>query len=140
MTKVDSGSNPLQPTNNENEETKVIIYAKDSLLKIVNFSAQNGFQECLKHLTKNKSILLLNINKKGYAIRMKQDESIMNDSLYSFEKKCGFKKNIGGLKSKKIILRHPEIKMSSLACIQKKLHLNMQTHLMNYLDFQPFTI
>ena len=48
VTKVDSGSNPLQPANNENEETKVIIYAKDSLLKIVNFSAQNGFQECLK--------------------------------------------------------------------------------------------
>ena len=119
VTKVDSGSNPLQPANNENEETKVIIYAKDSLLKIVNFSAQNGFQECLKHLTKNKSILLLNINKKGYAIRMKQDESIMNGSLYSFEKKCGFKKNIGGLKSKKIILRHPKIK-NELTCLYSK--------------------
>lgn len=41
MTKVDSGSNPLQFSDNENKETKVILYAKDSLLKIVNFSAQN---------------------------------------------------------------------------------------------------
>ena len=37
VTKVDSGSNPLQPTNNENEETKVIIYAKDSLPKLSQF-------------------------------------------------------------------------------------------------------
>ena len=48
VTKVDSGSNPLQPANNENEETKVIIYAKDSLLKIVNFNAQKWIPRMFK--------------------------------------------------------------------------------------------
>ena len=50
---------------------------------------------------------------------MKQDEGIMNDSLYSFEKKCGFKKILEGLKSKKIVFDIQKLKMSSLAFIQK---------------------
>ena len=104
VTKVDSGSNPLQPRIMRMRKLRSLS-CQSSLLKIVNFSAQNGFQECFISQN-NKSILLLNINKKGYAIRMKQDESIMNDKFTL--RKMGLK-NIGGLKSKKIIL-HPEIK------------------------------
>ncbi|MDC1266753.1 hypothetical protein N8Z75_02135, partial [Crocinitomicaceae bacterium] len=51
ITKVDASMNPLS-SDDENSENKVIIYAKDSLLKIVNFDSQNGYQECLKHMTR----------------------------------------------------------------------------------------
>lgn len=121
VTRVDSGFNSLIPSKDDEKESKVIIYANDSLLKIVNFSSQNGHQECLKHLTKNKSILLMKINDVGYAIRLKENESQGNESLYTFQKKCGFKKNIGGLKSKKIKLTHPEIKNELLCLYSKKI-------------------
>lgn len=121
VTRVDSGSNSLFPSNEDEKESKVIIYAKDSLLKIVNFNSKNGYQECLKHLTKNKSILLMKINENGYAIRLNQQQSQSNDSLYSFQKKCGFKKNIGGLRSHKISLTHPEIENELLCLYSKKI-------------------
>ena len=105
ITKVNASMNPLS-SDDENSENKVIIYAKDSLLKIVNFDSQNGYQECLKHMTREKSILLLEIEDKGFAIRMNDEQSMNNDSLYAFKRKCGIKK-IGGLKSKKTIMNHP---------------------------------
>jgi len=110
--------NPLS-SDDENSENKVIIYAKDSLLKIVNFDSQNGYQECLKHMTREKSILLLEIEDKGFAIRMNDEQSMNNDSLYAFKRKCGIKKRIGGLKSKKTIMNHPML-ANELICFYSK--------------------
>ena len=118
ITKVDASMTPLS-SEDDNSENKVIIYAKDSLLKIVNFNSQNGYQECLKHMTRKKSILLLEIGDKGYAIRMNDEQSRTNDSLYSFNKKCGIKKRIGGLKSKKTIMNHPML-ANELICFYSK--------------------
>jgi len=117
ITKVDASMNPLS-SDDENSENKVIIYAKDSLLKIVNFDSQNGYQECLKHMTREKSILLLEIEDKGFAIRMNDEQSMNNDSLYAFKRKCGIKK-IGGLKSKKTIMNHPLL-ANELICFYSK--------------------
>ena len=118
ITKVDASMNPLS-SEEDNSENKVIIYAKDSLLKIVNFNSQNGYQECLKHMTRKKSILLLEIDDKGYAIRMNDEQSRTKDSLYSFRNKCGVKKRIGGLKSKKTIMNHPML-ANELICFYSK--------------------
>jgi len=117
ITKVNASMNPLS-SDDENSENKVIIYAKDSLLKIVNFDSQNGYQECLKHMTREKSILLLEIEDKGFAIRMNDEQSMNNDSLYAFKRKCGIKK-IGGLKSKKTIMNHPLL-ANELICFYSK--------------------
>ena len=117
ITKVDASMNPLS-SDDENSENKVIIYAKDSLLKIVNFDSQNGYQECLKHMTREKSILLLEIEDKGFAIRMNDEQSMNNDSHYAFKRKCGIKK-IGGLKSKKTIMNHPLL-ANELICFYSK--------------------
>ncbi len=118
ITKVDASMNPLS-SEDDNSENKVIIYAKDSLLKIVNFNSQNGYQECLKHLTREKSILSLEIGDQGYAIRMNDEQSMTNDSLYSFKNKCGIKKRIGGLKSKKTIMNHAML-ANELICFYSK--------------------
>ena len=116
VTKIDKSANALLP-DEDVSENKVIIYAKDSLLKVVNFNSQNGYQECIKHLVKKKSILLLKIEGKGYAIRINDEQK--NDSLYTFQKKCGLKKNIGGLRSKKIIMKHPML-TNELQCMYSK--------------------
>jgi len=100
-------ANPNELASNEVEEEKMIVYAKDSLLKIVNFNSVNGIQECLKHLIHDKSILLLEIDGQGYAVRIESDLNNASDSLYSFKKKCGFSRKYKGLKSKKIRMKHP---------------------------------
>ena len=46
----------------EKVEEKMIIYAKDSLVKRVHFSSVNGIQESIEHLRLDKKILLLNIS------------------------------------------------------------------------------
>lgn len=117
VTQVDASPNELIPS--DNAEKKVIIYAKDSLLKIVNFNSVNGSQECLKHLKKNKTILLIELEGQGYAIRMDEDQNPRKDTLYSFNKKCGLKRNIGGLKSKKMTMNHPML-TNELICFYSK--------------------
>jgi hypothetical protein len=112
--KVDA--NPNELLSSEDEEEKMIIYARDSLLKIVNFNSANGIQECLKHLIHNKSILLLEIDGQGYAVRIESDLNKASDSLYSFKKKCGFSRNFKGLKSKKILMKHPMLS-NDLICL-----------------------
>ena len=100
-------ANPNELVLSEVEEEKMIIYAKDSLLKIVNFNSENGIQECLKHLIQDKSILLLEIDGQGYAIRIGPELNAESDSLYTFKKKCGFARKYKGLKSKRILMKHP---------------------------------
>jgi hypothetical protein len=78
-----------------------------------------GVQECLKHLTHNKSILLLEIDGQGYAVRIKSDEINRGDSLYTFKRKCGVSKEYKGLKSKKILMKHPMLS-NDLICLYTK--------------------
>ena len=135
VTKVDSGSNALM-SDTSNEDNKVIIYAKDSLLKIVNFNSKNGFQECLKHLKKNKSILLIGIEGQGYAIRIDENKSLQNDSLYAFRKKCGLKKRVGGLRSKRIMMSHPML-TNDLLCLYSKKIPSKYSNVFNHIPGLP---
>ncbi|MFM7472617.1 MAG: hypothetical protein ACKO00_01700 [Crocinitomicaceae bacterium] len=79
--------------------SKIIIYAKDSLIRVVNFNSETGKQELIKHLTYNKSYLLIETPLQNFAIRT--NEHLIKDSVtYTYQKKSGSMK-IGGVKSKK---------------------------------------
>ena len=83
--------------------SKMLVYAKDSLLKIINFSSTLGKQEMIKHLRLNRSYVLVSTTKGDFAI--KSDHNKTNDTTqsYTFTKKFGRKK-IAGLKAKRIIV------------------------------------
>lgn len=79
---------------------KMLIYAKDSLLKTVTFTSELGKQEFIYHLRLNKSYLLITTTKGNYAIKMPYSE--MSDTTdYQFKKQCGHKM-IAGKKAKKL--------------------------------------
>ncbi len=86
----------------------MIIYAKDSLLKIVNFNSKTGRQELIKHLRLNKSYILFETEKQNFAIRT--NEHLVKDTVqkYSYRKKGGVKK-IAGISVKKLLVKHKEI-------------------------------
>ena len=88
-------------------EEKMIIYAKDSLLKRVHFSSDNGIQESIEHLRLDKKILLVSMDSMNYAVQLpsNKDSSISNN--YALQKKCFPKKRISGLKGYPNILQHP---------------------------------
>lgn len=86
----------------------MIIYAKDSLIKIVNFNSKNGKQELLRHLRLNKSYILKETKKQNFAIRTSgqlENDTVVN---YSFRKKKGVKK-IAGIPVKKLLVKHKDI-------------------------------
>ena len=78
-----------------------LIYAKDSLIKIVNFNSDKGKQELIKHLTYNKSYLLIESPLQNFAI--KTNEHLVKDTVvnYTFKNQSGSKK-IAGKRAKKI--------------------------------------
>jgi len=92
----------------DSAQESMLIYAKDSLLKIINFSSQMGKQELIKHLSKEKSYLLLETTKGNFAIRTNYNKYEDTTLTYTYKKKLGSKK-ICNKKAKKIIVRFKEI-------------------------------
>jgi hypothetical protein len=86
----------------------MLIYAKDSLLKVINFSSNMGKQELIKHLSKEKSYLLLETTKGKYAIRTNYTKYQDTTLSYSFKKKLGSKR-IAGMKAKKLSVTFTDI-------------------------------
>ncbi len=86
----------------------MLIYAKDSLLKVINFSSNMGKQELIKHLSKEKSYLLLETTKGKYAIRTNYTKYQDTTISYSFKKKIGSKR-IAGMKAKKLSVTFTDI-------------------------------
>ena len=92
----------------DTNRTFMIIYAKDSLLKVVNFNSNSGKQQLIKHLRLNRSYILLETPKQNFAVRM--NEHLVIDSIenYSFKKQMGLRK-IAGIPVKKLLVHHKEI-------------------------------
>ena len=86
----------------------MLIYAKDSLLKVINFSSNMGKQELIKHLSKEKSYLLLETTKGKYAIRTNYSKYQDTTLSYSVKKKLGSKR-IAGMKAKKLSVTFTDI-------------------------------
>ena len=92
----------------DTNRTFMIIYAKDSLLKVVNFNSNSGKQQLIKHLRLNRSYILLETPKQNFAIRT--NEHLVIDSIenYTFKKQMGMRK-IAGIPVKKLLVHHKEI-------------------------------
>jgi hypothetical protein len=86
-----------------------LIYAKDSLIKIVNFNSDKGKQELIKHLSYNKSFLLIESPLQNFAI--KTNEHLVKDSIsnYTFKSQFGSKK-IAGMRAKKVKVKLASVK------------------------------
>jgi len=92
----------------DSAKENVLIYAKDSLLKVINFSSHMGKQELIKHLTKEKSYLLLETTKGKFAIKTDYSKAQDTSLQYAFTKKMGSKK-INGKKAKKLEVKFNDI-------------------------------
>ena len=92
----------------DTNRTFIIIYAKDSLLKVVNFNSNSGKQQLIKHLRLNRSYILLETPKQNFAVRT--NEHLVIDSIenYTFKKQMGMRK-IAGIPVKKLLVHHKEI-------------------------------
>jgi len=86
----------------------MIIYAKDSLLKVVNFNSNSDKQELIKHLRLNRSYILLQTPKQNFAVRTNEHLIIDSSENYTFKKQMGVRK-IAGIPVKKLIVKHKEI-------------------------------
>jgi hypothetical protein len=86
-----------------------LIYAKDSLIKVVNFNSDKGKQELIKHLSYNKSYLLIESPLQNFAI--KTNEHLVKDSIsnYTFKTQFGSKK-IAGMRAKKVKVKLASVK------------------------------
>lgn len=81
----------------EDSTSFLVVYAKDSMLRIENFTPI-GKQIYIKHIPRKKAYILMDIGKK-FAIQTLTDTT--TNDLYSFEKQSGSKK-IAGIKAKNI--------------------------------------
>jgi len=70
-------------------KAEMIIYARDSLIRVVNFNSETGKQELIKHLRLGKSYLLLDTEKQKFAIRMNDD--VKNELSFYLHKKISAK-------------------------------------------------
>jgi hypothetical protein len=93
---------------NDSIRSFMIIYAKDSLLRVVNFNSISGKQELIKHLRLNRSFLLVELDQQNFAVRT--NEHLVIDSIenYTFKKQMGMRK-IAGIPVKKLLVHHKEI-------------------------------
>ena len=85
-------------------QAKMIIFARDSLIKIVNFSSDFGKQETIKHLIYQKKYVLIELEEGKFAVQIKDN---LNDSIvksYVFKQSHGHEK-IAGVKGKKILVK-----------------------------------
>jgi hypothetical protein len=96
----------------------MIIFARDSLLKIVNFNSELGKQETIKHLTQQKKYVLIQLEEGNFAIQFKDDEADTSVSSYTFKKQFGHAK-IAGLRGKRLHFKH-ELAKNELTVIYTK--------------------
>jgi hypothetical protein len=81
-------------------QAKMIIFARDSLIKIVNFSSDFGKQETIKHLIYQKKYVLIKLGDEKFAVQIK-DDTVDTAKTYAFQPTKGHSK-IAGLKGKKL--------------------------------------
>ena len=99
-------------------DAKMIIFARDSLLKIVNFNSELGKQETIKHLTQQKKYVLIQLEEGNFAIQFKDDEADTSVRSYTFKKQFGHAK-IAGVRGKRLHFKH-ELAKNDLTVIYTK--------------------
>jgi hypothetical protein len=99
-------------------EAKMMVFARDSLLKIVNFNSEFGKQETIKHLTQQKKYVLIQLEEGNFAIQFKEEESDTSSKSYTFKKQFGQVK-IAGVRGKRLHFKH-ELAKNELTVIYTK--------------------
>ena len=87
----------------------MVIYTNDTLIRIENETDQLGKQVIIKHLTLNKSYLLLSTPMNNYAIQTDHNDGKEIKFPYSFKLKRG-KRKILGMKAKRLMVSHENFK------------------------------
>ncbi|MBP5995620.1 MAG: hypothetical protein KA736_07990 [Crocinitomicaceae bacterium] len=82
-------------------EAKMIIFARDSLIKIVNFSSDFGKQETIKHLIYQKKYVLIELDQEKFAVQIKDSPEDTSKRTYTFHSEKGHSK-IAGIRGKKL--------------------------------------
>lgn len=90
-------------------QAKMIIFARDSMIKIVNFSTDFGKQETIKHLVYQKKYVLIELDGNKFAIQMKDSSLDQSEKSYSYRKIKGHDK-IAGIKGKKLAFQYKLMK------------------------------
>lgn len=88
---------------------QMVVYTNDTLVRIENTTDQLGYQVIIKHLTFNKSYLLLNTPINNYAIQTDYNDGQEIKYPYSYTTKRG-KRKILGLKAKRLMVSHENFK------------------------------
>lgn len=101
-------------------EAKMIVFARDSLIKIVNFNSEFGKQETIKHLTQHKKYVLIRLEEGNFAIQLKEDESDTSAKSYTFSKQFGHVK-IAGVRGKRLHFKHELVKNELTVIYTKKI-------------------
>lgn len=83
-----------------------IVYAKDSMLRIENFT-QLGKQVYIKHITKNRAYILMEFNGEKVALKSIPEPPV-NAGKYEFKKKRG-KETVAGRTARKMEVKIPNI-------------------------------
>lgn len=109
---VDSNFRDLIPA------SKMVIYSNDTLLRIENQTDQLGKQVLIKHLILNKSYLLIETPLGKFAIQTDHASDSL-PSKYTYKKKRG-KAKIAGIKARKLMISHPDMKMEREILYTKK--------------------
>ena len=86
-------------------QAKMIIFARDSLIKIVNFSSDFGKQETIKHLIYQKKYVLIELDQEKFAVQIKDSPDDTTAKTYTFHPTKGHSK-IAGLKGKKLAAKY----------------------------------
>lgn len=105
--------------------SKMVVYTNDTLIRIENQTDQIGKQVLIKHLTLNKSYLLLETPIGNFAIQTDHSNDTI-PSRYTFEKKL-FKRKIAGVRANRLLVNHPEMK-------QEREYLYLKTYSPKYLN------
>jgi hypothetical protein len=105
--------------------SKMVVYTNDTLIRIENQTDQIGKQVLIKHLTLNKSYLLLETPIGNFAIQTDHANDTI-PSRYTFEKKL-FKRKIAGVRANRLLVNHPEMK-------QEREYLYLKTYSPKYLN------
>ncbi len=87
--------------------SKMTVYTNDTLIRIENETDQIGKQILIKHLTLNKSYLLLETPLGKFAIQTDHANDTL-PSRYSFQKKS-FKRKIAGIRANRLVVSHADM-------------------------------
>ena len=101
-------------------EAKMMVFARDSLLKIVNFNSEFGKQETIKHLTQQKKYVLIQLEEGNFAIQFKEEESDTNSKSHTFKKQFGHVR-IAGVRGKRLRFKHALAKNELTVIYTKKI-------------------